>query len=168
PVNKIYSLTESDDGAILVAKTSGITKLTNGKTEPYPLLAPPEFKPYRLLRDRSGGLWIGALVDHGLLHIHEGKTDLFTRSDGLSSNSVSSLHEDREGNIWVATEDGLDRFREFAVPTISVQQGLSSRGVFSVLASREGSIWLGASDGVNRWNKGQITVYHKRSVGPKA
>jgi signal transduction histidine kinase len=94
--------------------------------------------------------------------------DQFTQADGLSDDSVTSLFEDREGNIWVATDNGLDRFREFAVPTISVQQGLSSRGVFSVLASREGSIWLGASDGVNRWNKGQITVYHKRSVGPQA
>src|SRR6185436_8304401 len=122
----------------------------------------------RLLRDHDGGLWIGALVDKGLLHIHEGRTDLFTPAEGLSDGSVNALFEDREGNIWVATDNGLDRFREFAVPTISVQQGLSSRGVFSVLASREGSIWLGASDGVNRWNKGQITVYRKRSVGPQA
>jgi signal transduction histidine kinase/ligand-binding sensor domain-containing protein len=167
PVNKIYSLTESDDGGILIAKTSGITKLRNGKTESYPLLAPPEFKPYRLLRDRSGGLWIGALVDNGLLHIHEGRTDLFNRSDGLSSNSVLSLQEDREGNIWVATGDGLDRFREFAVPTISVPQGLSGQNVSSVLALRDGSIWLGMSHGVNRWNKGQITIYSKRSV-PRA
>lgn len=57
----------------------------------------------------------------------------------------------------------LDRFREFAVPTISVQQGLSSRGVFSILAAKDGSLWLGTSDGLNRWNKGQITIYRKRS-----
>jgi ligand-binding sensor domain-containing protein len=32
---------------------------------------------------------------------------------------VGNLFEDRESNIWVATGDGLDRFGEFAVPTIS-------------------------------------------------
>ena len=44
------------------------------------------------------------------------------------SQAISSqrLFEDREGNIWVATVDGLDRFRDFAVPTISVKQGLSN------------------------------------------
>ena len=149
PAERIYSLAESDDGGILVAKHSGITKLRNGKTEAY-LPAGLQFRPHRLLRDHNGGLWIGDVVDRGLLHVHEGRTDAFSRADGLSGESVSSLLEDREGNIWVATVNGLDRFREFAVPAISVQQGLSSQGVFSILAARDSSLWLGMSDGVNR------------------
>jgi ligand-binding sensor domain-containing protein len=84
-----------------------------------------------------------AVVDNGLLHIHEGRTDLFTPADGLSGGAVSALLEDSEGSIWVATLDGLDRFREFAFPTISVQQGLSSRGVHSILAASDGSLcWV--------------------------
>ena len=163
PAQRIYALLESDDGGLLIAQHTGITKLRNGKSEAYPLPAGP-FQPHRLLRDRDGGLWIGALVDKGLLHIHEGRTDLFTPAEGLSGGSVTSLFEDREGNIWVATVDGLDRFRDFAIPTISVQQGLSSRGISSILAARDGSLWLGASDGLNRWNKGQITVYRNRGL----
>ena len=61
PAKRIYALAESDDGGILIAKLSGITKLRNGKTEAYPM--PAGFQPYRLLRDRNGGLWIGAVVD---------------------------------------------------------------------------------------------------------
>jgi signal transduction histidine kinase len=162
PAQRIYALAESDDGGILIAKHSGVTKLRNGKTEAYPLPAGLQFQPHRLLRDRNGGLWIGALVDSGLLHIHEGKADLFTTANGLSSASVTALLEDREGSIWVATVDGLDRFREFAVPTVSVQQGLSSRGLGSILAARDGSLWLGTSEGLDRWNQGQITVYRNR------
>ena len=162
PAQRIYALAESDDGGILIAKHSGVTKLRNGKTEAYPLPAGLQFQPHRLLRDRNGGLWIGALVDSGLLHVHEGKADLFTTANGLSGASVTALFEDREGSIWVATADGLDRFREFAIPTISVQQGLSSQGFGSILAARDGSLWLGTSEGLNRWNKGQITVYRNR------
>ena len=164
PAQRIYALIESVDGGILVAKHSGITKLRNGKAEAYPLPAGPHFQPHTLLRDRNGGLWIGAVVDKGLLHIHEGRTDLFTPADGLSGGAVSCLFEDREGSIWVATVDGLDRFRDFAVPTFSVQQGLSSHGVGAVLAARDGSLWLGTSDGLNRWHNGQITIYRKRSL----
>ena len=102
-------------------------------------------------------------MDNGLLHVHEGRMDLFTPADGLSGGAVSALLEDSEGSIWVATLDGLDRFREFAVPTISVQQGLSSRGVYSILAASDGSLWLGTSNGLNRWNKGQNTIYRRRS-----
>src|SRR6185503_19887791 len=85
-------------------------------------------------------------------------------AEGLSGESVTALFEDREGNVWVATDDGLDRFRDFAVPTISIQQGLSSRGISSILTARDGSLWVGASDGLNRWIKGQITVYRYRSL----
>ena len=37
-----------------------------------------------------------------------------------------------EGNIWVGTINGLDRFRDFAVTTFTVNQGLSnpSLGLF--------------------------------------
>ena len=159
PSQVMYALTGSDDGGILVARRNGITKLKDGKIEAYARAAGPEFKPASLLRDHHGGVWIGAVVDKGLLRVHDGKTDLFTPADGLSGGAVSSLLEDFEGNIWVATVDGLDRFRDFAIPTISVEQGLSSRGVDSILAASDGSVWLGTSDGLNRWNQGQVTIY---------
>ena len=163
PAHRINSLIEGAGGGLLIAKKSGITQLKDGKAEAYPLPAGLDFKANKLFRDRNGGLWIGASVDQGLLHVHEGRTDLFTRSDGLSGDAVTCLLEDREGNIWVATVDGLDRFRDFAVTTISVKQGLSSRGVSSILAARDGSVWLGTSDGLNRWKNGQLTIYAKRS-----
>jgi signal transduction histidine kinase/ligand-binding sensor domain-containing protein len=161
--SRINALIE-DDGALLITQNRGITRLKNGKAEAYPLPAGLEFKPRNLLRDRDGGLWIGASVDHGLLHRHEGKTDVFTRSDGLSGDAISCLFEDREGNIWVATVDGLDRFREFAVPTTSAKEGLSSRGVSAVLAETDGTVWLGTDYGLNRWSHGQITTYRKRGT----
>ena len=42
-------------------------------------------------------------VERGLIHVHQGRTDVFTRSDGLSGDIILSLFEDREGNVWVAT-----------------------------------------------------------------
>ena len=133
PAHRINALIEGDDGRLLIAKNSGITQLRDGKTEAYPLPAGLQFKPHRLLRDRNGGLWIGATVDAGLLHVHEGRLDAFTQPDGLAGDAVTCLFEDREGNIWVSTVGGLDRFRDLAITTISVKQGLSSRGVESIL-----------------------------------
>jgi ligand-binding sensor domain-containing protein len=70
------------------------------------------------------------------------KRNLFNRSDGLSGQSVLSFLEDREGNIWVATERA-DKFRDFAIPTFSIQQGLSAEASFSILGPRAMAVlWL--------------------------
>jgi len=156
---------ESGNGALLISTRNGIRRLIDGKAEAYQLPgALGKYTPVRLLRDRNGGLWIGT-TDRGLLHVHQGRTDVFGRSDGLSDDYIQRLFEDREGNIWVSTVDGLDRFRDVAIPTISVKQGLSDASVVSVLAARDGSLWFGTKDGLDRWNDGKITIYRKQSSG---
>jgi signal transduction histidine kinase/streptogramin lyase len=165
PANPITSLVELEDGAMLVSKRSGLTILRNGKTEAYPLPDRLGFQPGRLFRDHDGALWVGALDDRGLLHVHDGTMDLFSRSDGLSGNAVSQFFEDREGSVWVVTLDGIDRFRDVAVPTMSVQQGLSSHSVAAVLAASDGSLWFGTNKGLDRWHNGELTVYRQRPRG---
>jgi ligand-binding sensor domain-containing protein len=117
----------------------------------------------RLLRDRDGGLWAGT-TSRGLVHVHNGITDVYSQTDGLSGENVSAIFEDREGNIWVATDGGLDRFRAAPVVSYSSRQGLSSGRVNSVLAATEGSVWFGTYDGLNRWADGDVTLYHERSA----
>jgi ligand-binding sensor domain-containing protein len=159
---EIRGLIEGDNGAILISMPSGNKQFLDGKVEPYLLPASwPQFRAESLLRDRDGVLWIGT-QDRGLLHLHEGRLDAFAQTDGLSSDETSRhLFEDREGTIWVPTANGLDRFRNFAVPTISAKQGLSVARVSSVLSAKDGSVWLGTPAGLYRWNKGQMTIYRK-------
>ena len=158
----LTEITETVDGQLVV---SGGPGLVNAKGEPYPIPGTNSFRPRRLLRDRGGALWLGS-GDAGLLHLHAGKTDVFSRSNGLSGDAILSMFEDREGNIWASTAAGLDRFREFAIPTVSREQGLS-RLVWSVLAGRDGSIWMGGTEGLNRWLDGNVTVFRKTN-GPAA
>jgi signal transduction histidine kinase/ligand-binding sensor domain-containing protein len=158
PPNGIEGMAESEDGSLLFGPRTGITRVVGGKTEAYPLPGNvPEFTTALMLRDRDAGLWIGT-SDAGLVHLHRGRTDLFRQADGLSGDFITSLFTDREGSVWVATDGGLDRFREAAAATISLSQGLSNASILSVLADRDGSVWLATRRGLNHWNNGQITV----------
>jgi signal transduction histidine kinase/ligand-binding sensor domain-containing protein len=158
----IQGFGEADDGALLIGTVRGIRRFVDGRIEANPVPGTVlRFDARRLLRDRNGGLWIGTR-DRGLVHLHKERTDRFSQSDGLSGENVFSLFEDREGNIWVATTNGLDRFRDFAVATLTVNQGLSEAVVWSVLPDRNGSVWLGTHGGLNRFNNGRITTFGKR------
>jgi signal transduction histidine kinase/ligand-binding sensor domain-containing protein len=159
--NGIQGLAEGDDGALLIATQSGVRQLVNGKIEmAHPLPgAARQSEPLKLLRDHDGNLWIGT-VHQGLVHVHQGRTDVFSQSNGLSGDFAGALFEDRERNSWVATENGLDRFRDFAVAAFSGNQGFSKVG--AVLAARDGSVWAGTLDGLKRWDDGQVTAYRER------
>ena len=172
---ELIGLSKADNERLLVAVHGGeLLQLASDKLELYPirgaihsneLLRGRALDSNRVLRDRDGGLWIGT-VERGLIHIHQGRTDVFTRSDGLSGDVILSLFEDREGTVWVASTGGLDRFRQLAVSTVSVRQGLSSDATQSVLAAADGSIWVGAHEGLTRWKNGQATIFRKASGLP--
>ena len=155
----IQGLAETDDGALLISMVGGVRRLRDGLPEltyPFPRDLQDALAD-SLLRDRDGGIWMGTSL--GLVHVHQGITDVFAQVDGLSGNVVTQILEDREGNIWVATRDGLDRFRDQAAASYSARQGLSHSRVQSVLATRDGSVWLGTMNGLNRLSGSRVTIY---------
>ena len=155
----ILGLGEDDQHALLIGVKGGIRRFVNGHFEAHPL-------PYRglttsvqkIFRDRDGSLWVATLT-HGLVHVHHGRADTFSSSDGLSGDSVFEILEDREGNVWVATNDGLDRFRPYSVATISRSQGMSNTLTFSALATRDGRVWIATASGLDIWDQGKISTF---------
>lgn len=170
PGMRLGDMSKADDGQVLVGVSgAGLRQIVGDKVETYPirsatnpnaLLADRNVDSNKLLRDRDGGLWIGTHA-RGLIHVHQGRTDVFTKSDGLSGDISCSIFEDREGNVWFATPGGLDRFRELPISSISSKQGLSSDSALSVIAATDGSIWVATHDGLTRWKDGQFTIFHK-------
>ncbi len=165
---RVDGISEQPDGTILVATPSdGIERLA-GQT----LANCPGMKnvvgmmPRSLLHDRNGALWIGTF-GHGLFYVHQGHVENFTHLDGLSSDTVLSLFEDKEGNVWVGTQRGLDQFRELPVTILSTREGLSSNNAGSLTSASSGGVWIGTTAGVNRVRAdGKITIYDKRAGLP--
>ena len=166
-VSSRQNLVELDPGAILVVTRNKLWKIAEDRVQELPIPGPPGRGAAlnTLFRDRDGAIWIGR-HDEGLRHFHAGRWDAYARLDGLSGDWVTRFFEDREGNVWVATPDGVDRFRALGAATYSVAQGISGEAA-SVLADRDGSIWTSTTNGLYRSREGHTTgVITKGVFGP--
>jgi signal transduction histidine kinase/ligand-binding sensor domain-containing protein len=118
-----------------------------------------------LLFDRDGTLWVGTFND-GIYRIAGSRIDHFGTALGLTSDSVADLLEDREGDIWVATDGGIDKFHAIPVVTVSSRQGLSSDNADAVLVSRSGAIWVSNGTALDKLEHGHVTSYNRRNGLP--
>jgi signal transduction histidine kinase/ligand-binding sensor domain-containing protein len=101
-----------------------------------------------LLLDRQNSVWVGT-ISQGIFRIHGAVVDHYGSADGLSSDYILQLYEDREGDVWAATSRGIDCFRDLRVTSYTRREGLPSEEVDSVLASRDGTIWAGGPAGLS-------------------
>jgi ligand-binding sensor domain-containing protein len=101
----------------------------------------------RLLHDRAGNLWVGT-GGQGLWRIREqpGAAPLLQRAStltGFLGDGVGAVFEDRDGNIWAGTTQGLNRVSPRKIVQI-IDQGL----VLAIEKSRTGDVWAATADGL--------------------
>ena len=164
----IESLLADRDESMLVGCEGGLRRLERGKFVAFQTasLDADKLRGAKLLYDRAGGLWIGT-TNGGLYHVSNGVADHFGVADGLSDDNVSALYEDREGNVWVATPNGLDRFHRLSVITFSSNQGFRGVGGSAVLASRDGhTLWTTGLQGLAAMRDGRVTLITRKEGLP--
>ncbi|MEJ1238395.1 two-component regulator propeller domain-containing protein [Chryseolinea sp. T2] len=83
---------------------------------------------------------------------------------GLNSNHISSLCEDKAGNLWIgAWWGGLSKFDGKFLTNYSVVQGMSTNRVSCIFEDDKGNLWIGTLDGgVNKFDGINITHYTTR------
>jgi signal transduction histidine kinase/ligand-binding sensor domain-containing protein len=117
---------------------------------------------YPLLESRDGSLWIGAYGE-GVFKLKDGAFTQYPapKNSGLDSfgGFVSSLYEDRAGQLWI---NGIwrlleGRFAEGPWTKALIDQRIGY--VWTMCEDREGAYWLGAEAGVVRYLNGTLTQY---------
>ena len=142
----VFQMADASDGSLLAAIGEGIWQLAAGRWQRYRVLPGPRLDA-ALFASQGKENWF-SVDGHGLVRRVDGRTEQFTHDDGLSSDQVSSLFEDREGNLWVTTPAGLDRFRDMKVATLTSREGLRGGYFGAVTAARDGGLWLAEKRGL--------------------
>lgn len=110
----------------------------------------------RLMHDSRGNLWVGT-GGQGLWRVRPADAvsgRIFERTStatGMSDDGVTDMIEDREGNIWVATRDGLVRLTPHLMTPIT-DLGI----VTAVETTRDGRVWVGTVDAIVPFSTGRV------------
>jgi signal transduction histidine kinase/ligand-binding sensor domain-containing protein len=161
--NGIASLAHGPGGSLWVGMLAegpglGLGRLIGGNVKPF---VTPTFDGSKVvvnatLSDRDGNLWVGTL-GKGIFRIHGNVVDHYQRTDGLSSDTVLTLFEDREGIVWTGTTNGIDSFRDPSVTTFSAREGLGADAATGVMASRDGTIWVANAGSLDQIKDGTVS-----------
>jgi len=125
---------------------------------------------WSLTEDSRGHVWIST-HDQGLCEIVPGgEMKRWTAPDGIPSNNVRFVFEDREHNLWIGTSGGgLTRFKPRRFQSVGPERGLSQRVVTSVWPETSGDLLIGTyGGGVFRWGATGVTkiIWPGQGGGP--
>ncbi|MCE7996655.1 MAG: hypothetical protein HEP71_32115 [Roseivirga sp.] len=87
-------------------------------------------------------------------------------TDGLSQNTVNDIFQDSEGYIWIATQDGLNRYDGYEIkqylPNRMDSTSISDNFLWNITEDEQGNIWICSRNGVNRLNRqsGTFTKFY--------
>ena len=88
----------------------------------------------------------------------------FLPGDQFSSSLISSLCQDRQGSMWIATDYGLNRFDGFNYQTFLHDEAdstsLNCNSAVSLLCDSKGRLWVGTTRGLDRFNPATDNFTH--------
>ncbi|MBY0239000.1 MAG: hypothetical protein K2X55_06780 [Burkholderiaceae bacterium] len=150
---KSYSLIESPDGRLWSGDDAGFQLVPLDANDPqrarHPRFNQTEGHGFGLF-DADGNLWALEFPSGIRLVAGAGRmvtprivpsivaTDKFDQHWQMSSLSTNLIMEDVEGNIWIATKAGLERFRNNRATRVVVPD---INNIFSLVSDERGVIW---------------------------
>lgn len=77
-------------------------------------------------------------------------------ADGLSQNNVFDITQDHDGFIWIATEDGLNRYdgKNFVhySKNLADPNSIADNFIRKVFIDNDGVLWAGTANGLSKYN----------------
>ena len=160
------TLAQAPDGTVWIASESlsprplpGVGQANRNPTAAVGLKDLPPVK--RLLLDRDGSVWASDAAHGGIYRATLNAaaptaraTEEFGEGQGLTSDLAVPLIEDREGNIWVGTNMGLNRFRE--TNFVSEPRVPLSRKGYSIARGEGSTVWITSDTALYRSEGGRV------------
>lgn len=165
----VQSVCEDEEGGLWFSSNNqGVNYWKNGVLSQFASLygSLSQLNPRAILIDRKKQVWVttsGELA--GLFQLQNQRFE--PMSAGLPHPKVSTIHQDRAGQIWLGTEGGLVQWNEHETKVFTTREGLSANIVRAIAEDAQGNLWIGTErGGLNRFRNGQFTSFQKTNGFP--
>lgn len=116
-----------------------------------------------LFIDSKGRLWVGQTGLY-LFDPVKNSFSLYTIQAGLASEFIKGIAEDAQGYFWIATSNGITRFRPSTQQYKKYNTGDGLQGLEfeanAYLQTRDGQLYFGGINGFNAFYPSDITASH--------
>ena len=110
-----------------------------------------------LFEDSEGNYYIGYLGNNGLVKINPSenvyKTYTYDKNDknSISSNSILSIAEDNDKNLWIGTKSGLNKLDKETnkFTRYTNENGLYNDTICGILVDEGNNIWVSTKNGIS-------------------
>jgi len=132
--------------------TSYVNRFSNGKFIPFNAAHGLNGnKINAIIECQNGNLLFGSR-ENGVFISREGKF-LKYPVPGLAHLHLIDMLEDKQGNLWIGTNNGLFRVIGQETKIYTAKAGLSNDYVTSIMEDSDGNTWVGTLKGLNRLEK---------------
>jgi ligand-binding sensor domain-containing protein len=106
-----------------------------------------------IFQDSKGNLWFGTLGE-GVVRYDIKTLTYYSNPDGFNNNTVYAINEDKSGNIWLGTDQGVYKYDGKSFRNYNQKDGLNHIDISrkSILVDKSGIIWVGTHGGVYQYD----------------
>ncbi|HEX8515031.1 MAG TPA: two-component regulator propeller domain-containing protein [Bacteroidia bacterium] len=127
-----------------------------------------------ITEDRTHNVWIGTTgggavkcvpfpsKDRGEA-INKAVVYNYNTKQGLNYFNANAIFQDRENNVWIGTDIGLNEYHGERFQVYDEADSLTNNLVWTTLCDRDGNLWLGTNDGISKISFSYSEINHKQN-----
>lgn len=164
PENNVRMITQRPDGLLVLAMSSGLATFDGLHFQNLSIPGDADGEAVNaVLIGRGGDLWIGTDGRGVLQYNGSGTPNNISELAGRMNERIRMLYEDAAGTLWIATQNGIERYRDGKLEIFS-EAGMISGDITAPFAEDDrGGMFFVTSNGLFHLTNGKLEPYTLRN-----
>jgi ligand-binding sensor domain-containing protein len=155
--NVYFSIFQDADDKIWFGTANGMSIYKNGAVVSV-FEKTIQAKVSYMMQDNNRNIWV--CTDSGLVVIVKNIVKTYTTNDGLPSNKIRHVYQDKEGTMWISTYDGgIVRFKNNSFFVFNKSENIMDGFTSCIIEDDDNNLWISSNRGIYCASKKSLNDY---------